>query len=114
MERTAMLLNKKQRIVLWVAGLIILGMCLYPPWIDEWTDTETERPYVRGRDRGNNSVSVAVTTRHATGGYDWIFAPPYAALCIDVSRLGTQCAIITLVAGMAIVYLGQHKEDAAV
>lgn len=90
-------MNKFQRLVLALAVIVIIAMCLYPPWRIETGKQPSWKTYTP-----SNIVS---------GGYSLLFAPPYNATGVDVGRLSIQCIIILALTGTALVVFGQRRPN---
>ncbi|MCG2715138.1 MAG: hypothetical protein L6422_02425 [Candidatus Marinimicrobia bacterium] len=67
-------MEKKQKIILWIAIFIIVGMLLYPPW------------------------HVHQAPKIVSGKYGFLFAPPRLAKRVETSRLTIQVIIILMLA----------------
>lgn len=84
-------MNKKQTVVMWVAILVIVVMCLYPPW------AEVDRVKTLG-------WSLIWLPHKTSSGYVHTLAE------IDFQRLYLQFAIVVLITGGLIVTLRTKKK----
>jgi len=108
-------MNRKQKIVLWIGIVIIVLMCLFPPWM-RIRDFGESRVVTRGTYQflltpPNPFVVDNILRNHFTMDKDkehlrfflyrslskkeGKYSVDYA--CIDFARLGIQCAIVALI-----------------
>lgn len=94
-------LSKSQRIILSLAGLAILAMCLYPPWIITWPCSDDAHTH----DTAKGEIH-RVTWRY------WIWNRPESEPTIEVylsPYLFAHCAGMIILAGLMLVAIARRK-----
>ena len=94
-------LVKSQWIVLWLAGLAILAMCLYPPWSIAWPCSDDAHTHDTTKGKIHR-----VTWRY------WIWNPPEQAPTFEIHLspyLLVHCLGVVAVAGSLLAAIAQRK-----
>ena len=81
--------RQRQVIILWIGILIIIGMCLFPPWTNY-------HPSSSWSGRGSTGAYIESI------GYHLIFWPPKGNCRVDINRLAIQCIAVALLSGAGI------------
>ena len=95
-------MNSKQRIAILVGTLVVVAVCVYPPWRVEtgkkstWTFS------------GHTTYSPS---NIVPGKYALLFSPPRQAAGIDTGRLFAQIVIVAALTGGAVFGMGGSRRN---
>ena len=86
------LMNKRQRVVLWIGLGLLFATCLVPPWAC------------------GGGVSGGISAGHSTE-YGFLFIPPGSARSISFSALFVEWAAVVILTGGALFMLRDKRHE---
>lgn len=92
------MMNCKQLIVMWAAIVVLVGMCLFPPWLYHYVDP----------------VGMGIIDR---GPYEFVLSPPKPPSMwhteLDLTRLILPVGVVVIIAGGLMITFRDRKRPPA-
>ncbi len=111
-------MNTKQRVILIVGFVLVLGMALFPPWVAVYDiPADKDRTFLRVRGRVERSAGYHLLFHQDNGQsmssavtVEGEYAEAYRSTRIDIVRLGVQVVSTLLLLGILWLVLKDRKK----